>query len=48
MLRIFADDEQSAFALDDLAFSAALANGGTDFHDSFLLTLVVQPKAQLY
>ena len=48
MLRIFADNEQSAFALDDLALRAALANGGTDFHDCFLLTSVVQPKVELY
>ena len=48
MLRIFADDKQHALALDNLALRAALSNGGTDFHDSFLLTSVVQPKVELY
>ena len=37
MLRIFADDEQSAVALDNLALRTALANGGAYFHDRFLL-----------
>ena len=37
MLRIFADDKQHALALDNLAFRAALSNGGTNFHDNFLL-----------
>ena len=45
MLRIFADDIQSALALDNLALRAALANGGTYFHDDFLLTSFVQPKS---
>jgi hypothetical protein len=40
MLRIFADDEQSAFALDNLALRTALANGGSYFHDCFLLAYV--------
>ena len=48
MLRIFADDIQSAFALDNLALGAALANGGANFHDCLLLTSVVQPKVELY
>ena len=48
MLRIFADDIQSALALDNLALRAALSNGRTYFHDSFLLTSVVQPKVELY
>ena len=48
MLRIFADDKQHALALNNLALRAALSNGGTDFHDSFLLTSVVQPKVELY
>jgi hypothetical protein len=37
VLWIFADDVQSAFALDNLALRTALANGGTYFHDCFLL-----------
>jgi len=37
MLRIFADDIQSALALYNLALRAAPANGGTYFHDSFSL-----------
>jgi hypothetical protein len=48
MLRILADDKQSALALYNLALRAALANGGTYFHDCFLLTSVVQPKVELY
>ena len=48
MLRIFADDIQSAFALDNLALRTALANGGTYFHDCDLLASVVQPKVELY
>jgi len=48
MLRIFADDIQSAFALDNFALRAALSNGGTNFHDNFLLTSVIQPKVELY
>ncbi len=48
MLRIFADDIQSALALDHLALRTALANGGTYFHDDFLLTSVIQPKVELY
>ena len=48
MLRVFADDIQSALALDYLALRAALSNGGTNFHDSFLLTSAVQPKVELY
>jgi len=37
VLRILADDKQSALALDDLALRTALANGWTYFHDDFLL-----------
>jgi hypothetical protein len=48
MLRIFADDIQSAFALDNLALRTALANGGTYFHDCVLLASVVQPNVELY
>ena len=48
MLRIFADNIQSAFALDNFALRAALSNGGTNFHDNFLLTSVIQPKVELY
>ena len=48
MLRIFADDIQSAFALDNLALRAALSYRGTNFHDCDLLTSVVQPKVELY
>ena len=48
MLRIFADDKQSALALDNLALRTALANGGTYFHNCDLLTKVTQPKVELY
>ena len=45
MLRIFADDIQSALALDDLALRTALANGGAYFHDFDLLILGAFAKA---
>ena len=45
MLRIFADDVQSALALDDLALRTALANGGAYFHDYDLLNLGALTKA---
>ena len=45
MLRIFADDVQSALALDDLALRTALANGGAYFHDYDLLGLGAFAKA---
>jgi len=44
MFRIFADDKQSALALDDLALRTALANGGAYFHDYDLLTYGVPAK----
>jgi hypothetical protein len=48
MLRIFADDIQSALALDNFTLRTALANGRTYFHDCVLLTSVIQPKVELY
>ena len=47
MLRIFADDEQSAFALDDLALRTAFANGRAYFHDCFLLTSINPAKRRI-
>jgi len=43
-LGFFADDIQSALALDNLALRAALAYGGTNFHDCFLLTSVFNQR----
>jgi hypothetical protein len=44
MFRIFADNEQSAFALDNLALRTAFANGWTYFHDFFLLASITIAK----